>query len=145
MNKSLIVAASALVFAVGAADKSSPKLAYDPSVFESYEGMGGPIEALAEDDAPVTYRPCRPGPGDDGCIQLYERGVRSAYAAWLRDGGGNGEVAKPMARTSVGGPIERRTGYPPCRRGRADDRCIQLYERGVARQENREANEPEGL
>ena len=143
MNKSLIVAASALVFAVGAADKSSPKLAYDGSVFDySYEGMGGPDEGLDEVDvAAVTYRPCRPGPGDDRCIQLYERGVRSAYAAWLRDA----ETGKPADRTAVGGPIERRTGYPPCRRGRADDRCIQLYERGVARVENRESNLPEGI
>ena len=144
MNKSLIVAASALIFAVGAADKSSPKLAYDESVFDhSYEGMGGPDEEMDEiERAPVTYRPCRPGPGDDRCIQLYERGVRSAYAAWLREGA---EVGKPVGRTAVGGPIERRTGYPPCRRHHGDDRCIQLYERGVARAENREANLPEGL
>jgi hypothetical protein len=33
-----------------------------------YTGMGGPLEA-------VDYPPCRPGPGDDRCIQLYERGV----------------------------------------------------------------------
>jgi hypothetical protein len=33
-----------------------------------YTGMGGPLEA-------IDYPPCRPGPGDDRCIQLYERGV----------------------------------------------------------------------
>ena len=31
----------------------------------------------------------------------------------------------------VGGPVEERSGYPPCRPGRGDDECIQLYEPGV--------------
>lgn len=31
----------------------------------------------------------------------------------------------------VGGPIEERTGYPPCTPNPVDDNCIQLYERGV--------------
>lgn len=31
------------------------------------------------------YRPCR-SRRDDNCIQLYERGVRAAYARWVRDG-----------------------------------------------------------
>jgi hypothetical protein len=31
-----------------------------------YTGMGGPLEDETE------YPPCRPGPGDDRCIQLYE-------------------------------------------------------------------------
>ncbi len=35
----------------------------------AYRGVGGPIEARTD------YPPCRPGPGDDNCIQLYERGV----------------------------------------------------------------------
>jgi len=35
------------------------------------------------------------------------------------------------AFTGVGGPLEERTGYPPCRPGRGDDECIQLYEAGV--------------
>jgi len=36
-----------------------------------YTGVGGPI-------AETGYPPCRPGPGDDRCIQLYERGVTGA-------------------------------------------------------------------
>lgn len=32
-------------------------------------GVGGPVEERA------GYPPCDPGPGDDSCIQLYERGV----------------------------------------------------------------------
>jgi hypothetical protein len=34
--------------------------------------------------------------------------------------------------SGMGGPIEERTHYPPCKRkGPGEDRCIQLYERGV--------------
>jgi|GEM_PF-2365760 len=36
---------------------------------------------------------------------------------------------------AMGGPIEAQAAYPPCRPGRGDDRCIQLYERGVARRD----------
>lgn len=35
---------------------------------DDHAAMGGPLEA-------VNYPPCSPGPGDDSCIQLYERGV----------------------------------------------------------------------
>ncbi|MGZ8361302.1 MAG: hypothetical protein ACXWUX_12340 [Allosphingosinicella sp.] len=37
-----------------------------------YQGVGGPT------DAQSGYPPCSPGPGDDRCIQLYERGVTGA-------------------------------------------------------------------
>jgi hypothetical protein len=39
------------------------------------------------------------------------------------------ETADPAV--GVGGPIESRSDYPPCDPGPGDDRCIQLYERGV--------------
>jgi hypothetical protein len=43
--------------------------------------VGGPYEpAMTRSAMPVRaaaeYPPCSPGPGDDRCIQLYERGVR---------------------------------------------------------------------
>jgi hypothetical protein len=41
----------------------------------AYTGMGGPLEEVAPVKASSDYPPCRPGPGDDRCIQLYERGV----------------------------------------------------------------------
>lgn len=48
--------------------------------------------------------------------------------------------AKPTpsgeAAGGIGGPIEPASGYPPCRPGRGDDRCIQLYERGVTGRRN---------
>jgi hypothetical protein len=50
-----------------------------------------------------SYRPCRPGPGDDRCIQLYERGVRASYARWMR--GRAGEPARTEV-AAVGGPVE---------------------------------------
>jgi hypothetical protein len=37
----------------------------------TYTGMGGPLEEVDTS----AYPPCSPGPGDDRCIQLYERGV----------------------------------------------------------------------
>ena len=146
-----------------------------------------------------NYPPCSPGPGDDHCIQLYERGVRAQLAGWDRPTGtlaansatdavggpyqpadttlaaemggpatpadvsaytgvggpeepvdatlamnGDGAVDTALGETGadegaattytgVGGPLEEvaATSYPPCRPGPGDDRCIQLYERGV--------------
>lgn len=52
-----------------------------------WTGVGGPEE-------PAVWPACRPGPGDDRCIQLYERGVREDYAAWSANGSG----------TAMGGP-----------------------------------------
>jgi hypothetical protein len=40
-----------------------------------YTGVGGPLEEVDGATAATSYPPCRPGPGDDHCIQLYERGV----------------------------------------------------------------------
>jgi hypothetical protein len=166
----------------------------DPAVTATADtGMGGPVEADATTMASLTprpatqnYPPCEPGPGDDNCIQLYERGVRAQLASWnaptggLADGsattamGGpyepvtdhseasatgaigtdaamNGDgVTDPVAGETtddtaiaavgtdvgteyegVGGPVVSQSGYPPCEPGPGDDRCIQLYERGV--------------
>lgn len=88
----------------------------------------------------------------DRCIQLYERGVRSsanlAMNRSMAAGTGGPYEAAPQAnmshstmdhsaatmnhQTGMGGPVEERTGYPPCDPGPGDDRCIQLYERGVS-------------
>jgi len=43
----------------------------------------------------------------------------------------NGEAAY----TGVGGPVME-DGYPPCSGAASDDRCIQLYERGVTGEGN---------
>ncbi len=92
-------------------------LAVDPDVEQaSLTGMGGPEEPLdlaptpealaaagiAPRPAAQNYPPCRPGPGDDNCIQLYEPGVRVALAGWTQPTGGlaGGEA------TAMGGPYE---------------------------------------
>jgi len=77
------------------------------------KGMGGPIEETptAAPDA-GTYPACRPGPGDDHCIQLYEPGVRAALASWTpRDvdttlAGEMGDGTPSAEATGVGGPYE---------------------------------------
>ena len=56
------------------------------------DAQGGPYEPVASTSWPA----CDPGPGDDRCIQLYERGVRGAYAQWSA---GRQNVA-------MGGPYE---------------------------------------
>lgn len=45
-------------------------------------------------------------------------------------------AAEGTAYTGVGGPTEAATGYPPCSGAASDDRCIQLYERGVTGEGN---------
>lgn len=52
--------------------------------------MGGPAETAAD-----MWPACRPGPGDDRCIQLYEPGVVQALAA-----------VKGNAEIGMGGPHE---------------------------------------
>ena len=80
---------------------------------EPDKGMGGPIEeATAAAPAAGTYPPCRPGPGDDNCIQLYEPGVRASLASWTpRDAdtvlaGEMGEATSSAEASAVGGPYE---------------------------------------
>jgi hypothetical protein len=55
----------------GAVDTAAGEIAADEGGTAAYTGVGGPLE----DVDTSAYPPCRPGPGDDRCIQLYERGV----------------------------------------------------------------------
>lgn len=115
MPRTLVVALSAPMLLIGAAYPSDEKP--PTGVDRDYEApMAGP----------VTYRPCRPGRGDDRCIQLYERGVRTAYAQWLRERG----PEAPRTRLAMGGPAEETAPAPPRRRHHAARRCIE--ERGDA-------------
>jgi hypothetical protein len=102
MKKLPVLAISAPLLLIGAAH---PDLAarHDPAAAH-------PVAATA---GPVTYRPCRPGAGDDRCIQLYERGVRASYARWLRERRG-----EQLAQAAVGGPdtpAHRARRHPPSR------------------------------
>lgn len=109
-----------------AADDAAVEPAVDAEAADTGEadtseaGVGGPIETAAADNAPRpaahNYPACRPGPGDDNCIQLYEPGVEVALASWTAPTGGlalpgeetmmaSAEAADETA-TGVGGPYE---------------------------------------
>lgn len=78
----------------------------------------GQVSYRETTEGPTHYRPCRPGAGDDRCIQLYERGVRAAYAQWLRE-----RDADPApARLAMGGPVETRA-RPRRQQRPASTRC----------------------
>jgi hypothetical protein len=82
------------------------------------KGMGGPLEEVTTtadatpQAAAANYPPCRPGPGDDNCIQLYEPGVRAALASWQPGADTQVAVADTTLAaemgeaTGVGGPYE---------------------------------------
>jgi hypothetical protein len=55
----------------GAVETALGETAADEGGTAAYTGVGGPLEAVDT----ASYPPCSPGPGDDRCIQLYERGV----------------------------------------------------------------------
>lgn len=95
---------------------------------------GGITEASWENEAVNGYPPCS-ATVTDSCVQLYERGIDTGSMAM----GGPYEPVETHSDSmidhdmaGVGGPIEERTGYPPCDPGPGDDRCIQLYEPGVS-------------
>jgi hypothetical protein len=79
MKKPLVLAGLSAFVLIGAAYPEAPKLNYAAAVMAGTSEVTGP-----------TYRPCRRDRRDDRCIQLYERGVRTAYAEWLRDRGMGG-------------------------------------------------------
>jgi hypothetical protein len=98
--KMLAIAFSAPLLLIGAAYPDMPR-AGDGSVRPTPGATAGP----------ATYRPCRPGPGDDNCIQLYERGVRASYAGWRRQRGAD----EAPARLAMGGPPEGTARHSPPR------------------------------
>ncbi|WP_114951805.1 hypothetical protein [Sphingosinicella terrae] len=207
-NQNILDDAGGAKIQTAAADSWSSDLASakysSPGTTDAMQtGVGGPADPdgnlagadLTSRPAAQNYPPCEPGPGDDRCIQLYERGVRAQLASWnsatggLADGAvttamggpyepiqhhsdayatgtsnasgsmasssangdgmidaGMGETAElgtaqgyssevaafdASAHQGVGGPVEVQSDYPACEPGPGDDRCIQLYERGV--------------
>lgn len=80
------------------------------AVAHRYQGVGGPEEPIDGDSADLAPRPaagnypaCRPGPGDDNCIQLYEPGVRENLAAWTQPTGG---LAGEEIQTADAGAVD---------------------------------------
>lgn len=98
MKKPLALAGLSLFVLIGAAYPETPQLHYGAAVLAGSTEVTGP-----------TYRPCRRDPRDDRCIQLYERGVRAAYAQWLNEHG-------------VGGPDDRTAEAPRRERTRSHRR-----------------------
>ena len=130
MRKSPILLSCALLLAVGAAaPKQRAQLSYDPGV-----AMGGPYEAVATGGvANVSgYPPCS-RTVTDRCIQLHERGVRTAanLAKNRRLGPEQGvatATAAPAPRAAA--PVRlARNDYRRCSHGTRRG-CYQRYERG---------------
>jgi hypothetical protein len=116
MKKPLILFAACLTLTV-AAKPGTRKLDYDSSVFGTVAANYAPI-IVTETARPVrAYPPCRPGRGDDNCIQLYEGRVRAAQTS-----------RAAAARPAIGGPIEGPAAYPHCSRVITDE-CIQYFDR----------------
>ena len=114
MRKSLIFGAVALLLAVGAA--GTHRLRYDSSVFTGRGELTQTRPRVVRE-----YPPCIKGVREDRCIQLYERGMRRAYARWLAERGVTPRDRHASARS-----------YPPCR-SRTDDRCQQRSARNRVR------------
>jgi hypothetical protein len=78
-----------------------------PETLAATDVVPAPETTLAAADiaprpAAQNYPACRPGPGDDNCIQLYEPGVRLALASWTQPTGGLADGTQ----TAMGGPYE---------------------------------------
>jgi hypothetical protein len=86
-------------------------------------GMGGPYEPVENDSAHLAMN-------GDGHVDS-AMGETSDAAVQAADSAGYAAVAGHADYQGVGGPVEAQSGYPPCSPGPGDDRCIQLYERGV--------------
>uniref|UniRef100_UPI001408F73A hypothetical protein n=1 Tax=Sphingosinicella sp. YJ22 TaxID=1104780 RepID=UPI001408F73A len=114
MRKVLILGVVALLIAVGAA--STHRLRYDSSVFTGRGELTQTRPRVVRE-----YPPCIKGVREDRCIQLYERGMRRAYARWLAEHGVTPRDRHAAARA-----------YPPCR-SRNDDRCQQRSARNRVR------------
>jgi len=82
--------------------------------------MGGPYEPVIADHATEM-----------AAISADETMPDAAYAANEVDP----MIAESASHQGVGGPLAE-TGYPPCTGSAGEDRCIQLYERGVTGEGN---------
>jgi hypothetical protein len=98
----------------GLADGSQAMASADTS--DELTGVGGPYEGVDSDLAMAG----------DGKTDV---AAGETEAAELASGDGT------FVHDGVGGPVVE-TGYPPCTGSPSDDRCIQLYERGVTGEGN---------
>ena len=89
---------------------------------ESQTAMGGPYEPIDVDSTELAMN-------GDGDIQVSKGEATDAETVAVPT---DSVVATHSDYQGVGGPVEAQSGYPPCSPGPGDDRCIQLYERGVS-------------
>jgi hypothetical protein len=90
---------------------------------DSMAGVGGPYE-------PVDSGSVELGMSGDGRIDVAKGEVTDSDVDTVAVPTETA-VAAHSEHQGVGGPVEAQSGYPPCSPGPGDDRCIQLYERGV--------------
>lgn len=122
-----LIAANASTAELPSVETPSTSVMSAKTSAEDMTGVGGPDEeqpaATAAAAPSTTYRACSPGPGDDNCIQLYEPGVRTAYAAWQANGSrqlGMGGPEEPLETAADERPTtdsakagEKTAGYEP--------------------------------
>ena len=88
---------------------------------DSQVAMGGPYEPVDNDSTELAMN-------GDGDLQVSQGETADTETVAVPT---DAVVATHSDYQGVGGPVEAQSGYPPCSPGPGDDRCIQLYERGV--------------
>ena len=103
-------------------DKSGSDVATTEKVeSDSTAGVGGPYEPIEESHELAM--------NGDGSVDVSKGETSDAAIETASES--DASVADHSEFQGVGGPVEAQSGYPPCSPGPGDDRCIQLYERGV--------------
>lgn len=96
--------ASAVTWDDGAAEVEAEATTATTTTATATTYAGG--EAVAVDLTPraasQNYAACRPGEGDDNCIQLYEAGVEQRLASWRQPTGGF--AGSGDTQVAMGGP-----------------------------------------
>jgi hypothetical protein len=85
--------------------------------------VGGPYEPVDADSADLAMN-------GDGSLDV-DKGELADTSVQTAAISTDAAVTSHSDYQGVGGPVEAQSGYPPCSPGPGDDRCIQLYERGV--------------
>jgi hypothetical protein len=106
------IAADVQLAAYNAAVQPAPAAPVDATLYtasaDTVSAADQPVQMAAADLTPrpaaQNYPACRPGPGDDHCIQLYEPGVEQRLAAWQQPTGGFAGAGD--TQVAMGGPYE---------------------------------------
>ena len=103
---------------------------YEPGVRAQLASWNQPTGGLADSNSTTAmggpYEPV-----DEARVEAASADTVATTAPAVGEETGETELAAHSDMQGVGGPVEAQSGYPPCSPGPGDDRCIQLYERGV--------------